>query len=387
LEIEGALLGAAIQDVVIADGLVDRVRFLPAEFEGGAAAALIELTARAPVKVFAIPRTGDKRDRLVIDVPRTPKHRPPEGRETVDPETGEEGSAAEPPSPVVAPRPEPSAGDEGTGSSPEAPPRVASGETARKAGERTWLVVIDPGHGGQDPGARGPGGLLEKDICLALGRSVAAELNRHKSVRAVLTRDSDIFLPLRQRTRVAAEKKADLFVSIHANANRNRRVSGTEVYFLSLRGASDAEAREVAMRENAADHVAGVPPESQSDIENILVDLMRTAVLERSSELASLVIARLGEDERLVIRGVKQAGFDVLKTAGMPSILVEAAFISHSKEAKLLKQRGFQKDFGKKVAAGILGYLSRAAAAEDTRTATGEPTAAPLPPPAGPAGS
>ncbi len=246
-------------------------------------------------------------------------------------------------------------------------------------------MVIDPGHGGEDPGARGPGGVLEKDLCLALGRALAADLNRRPGIEAHLTRDKDFFIPLRRRTRIAAEKTADLFVSVHANASRDKSAHGTEVYFLSLRGASDAGAREVAMRENASDLVAGVPPTAQDEIEEILVDLMRTKVLERSSELASTVIDGLQADNRLVLRGVKQAGFDVLKTASMPSILIEAAFISHSKEAKLMKSKSFQQRFGSLVGGALADYLTRAGAVDAAPVEAGatEPPDAAIARPAG----
>jgi N-acetylmuramoyl-L-alanine amidase len=238
------------------------------------------------------------------------------------------------------------------------------------------VVVIDPGHGGHDPGAKGPGGVREKDVCLALAKAVAAELNRRPGYRAVLTRDQDVFLHLRQRTRIAAEHKADLFVSIHANASRSKSARGTEVYFLSLRGASDESASEVAMRENAADHVSGVPEESQDEIEDILVDLLRASALERSSELAVAVIEHLRADPDLDLRGVKQAGFDVLKTAGMPSILIETAFISHPKEAKLLKSRDFQRRFANMVATAVDTYLDRTLIT-DTPGPAGRPGPAP----------
>jgi N-acetylmuramoyl-L-alanine amidase len=206
--------------------------------------------------------------------------------------------------------------------------------------------------------------LREKDVCLALAKVLAADLNRRPGYTVHLTRDKDVFLHLRERTRIAAEKKADLFVSIHCNSSPSKKARGTEVFFLSLRGASDESAREVAMRENAADHVEGVPAESQEEIEDILVDLLQTSALERSSELAATIVERLREDKNLELRGVKQAGFDVLKTAGMPSILVEAAFISHQKESKLLKSSDFQRRFARLVSSGIAEFLDRAAATE-----------------------
>jgi N-acetylmuramoyl-L-alanine amidase len=364
VELEGASIGAAVQPATVGDGLVGRVRFLGPE--AGVAQIVIELTARRRVTVFALAAEKGKPHRLVVDVLRGGA-----------PEVAQ-ASDASPADAVPGHQAVPAPAGRPAGSPAASRP---SGE-----GSRPRVVVIDPGHGGDDPGARGPGGLWEKDICLALGRSLAAELNRRPGIKAYLSRDGDHFLTLRRRTRLAAEKKADLFVSIHANANRSRKVRGTEVYFLSLRGASDAEARELATRENAADEVAGVPPDSQEDIENIVMDLMRTAALERSSELATTVIERLREDSQLEIRGVKQAGFDVLKTAGMPSILIEAAFISHPKEAKLLQSRDFQRRFGSLVGSAIVDYLTRTAAAEGPHPAI-DPAAAGTEAAASPAGS
>ena len=368
VELKGASIGATAHPVTIGDGLIDRVRLLGPE--AGIAQIVIELRGRREMKVFALAAPH----RLVVDVLREEGDAPP-------PESAQaprESAQAPPPesvqTPPPAPAPPPAVG--GAAAAPSGPKRVVTAPAGK--GSRPWIVVIDPGHGGDDPGARGPGGMWEKDVCLALGRGLAAELNRRPGIRAILSRDGDYFLTLRRRTRLAAEHKADLFVSIHANSNRNRKVRGTEVYFLSLRGASDSEAREVATRENAADQVAGVPPESQEDIENIIMDLMRTAALERSSELATAVIERLRGESRLLIRGVKQAGFDVLKTAGMPSILIEAAFISHAKEAKLLKNRDFQQRFASLVSGAIVDYLARAgAAAAEPAAAETEPAATP----------
>jgi N-acetylmuramoyl-L-alanine amidase len=355
LTLPGARFAPAARGCAIGDGRVARVRLVPPAKTGeDAAQVVLDLAVRREVKVFTLGPGSGKPHRLVIDVLRAAAVPPP--------------AAAKPsPSPAPAPSPVPAAAPSPVTPAPAPPapaPRAAAPARAR-------VVVVDPGHGGEDPGAKGAGGVWEKDVCLGLARALAAELNRRPGIRAHLTREGDTFLTLRRRTRIAAEKDADLFVSIHANSNQDRKARGTEVYFLSLRGASDAGAREVAMRENAADHVAGVPLESQDDIENIVMDLMRTAVLERSSELAGAVIGRLRADRNLAIRGVKQAGFDVLKTAGMPSVLIETAFISNPKEAKLLKSRDFHQRFAGLVAGGIVEFLSRTAEAEPPAATAG----------------
>jgi N-acetylmuramoyl-L-alanine amidase len=429
LEVD-ALAAAGIGWQAIGDGRLQTIAVEP-RAEGGLKITFA-LAGQRAVKVFTLePGTG-KPYRIVVDVlgapssgtpppPTTPAAPPPAEPTpapaapgvTITPERGPSppgpgselpaGGPSKDPAPMAAPPAEPAVSGSRTESAPAAAPAVPAGSqkssptvtdtSALAAAVRPrpaprshpWVVVVDPGHGGEDPGAKGPGGVLEKNLCLALSRALVADLNRRPGIRAHLTRDEDVFLPLRRRTRIAAEKSADLFVSVHANSSRDKTVRGTEVYFLSLRGASVAGAREVAMRENAADLVAGVPPAAQDDIEEILLDLMRTKVLERSSEMAATVIDGLQADKNLVLRGVKQAGFDVLKTASMPSILVETAFISHSKEAKMMKTKAFQERFGKLVGGALAAYLARVGATDQAPPAT--PAAASPPVTAGAAGS
>lgn len=377
VELDGARFDPGVGPLAIGDGRVLAIRVLPPDRLP--AQIVLDLAGRRSTKVFTVPAGDGKPDRLVIDVfgapvsdagsPRADPALPPPPETRPDTTLGPAGTSSALPPPAVPgaavpvhPKPEPAA-------------TARSQAQERLVPVRPRVIVIDPGHGGHDPGARGPGGLREKDVCLVLAKAVAAELNRRPGLKAVLTRDTDVFLHLRQRTRIAAEHKADLFISIHANSSRSKSARGTEVYFLSLRGASDEAASEVAMRENAADHVGGVPAESQGEIEDILVDLMRASALERSSELAVTVIEHLRADGDLELRGVKQAGFDVLKTAGMPSILIETAFISHAKEAKLLKNRDFQRRFGTMVSTAVAGFLDRAAAT-DAPAAAGRPAPA-----------
>lgn len=400
LDIDGQA-GPGTSSMAIGDGRLQSIQVEP-RAEGGIRITCVLHDARA-VKVFTLGARDGKPHRIVVDVLGAPSSSPP--RAVVSPPPPTQPPASEPR--VVA---ESSSAPTGTGTPPaETPPAQSAATVPAPQGKapdvaasaaavestlaaiplppakrnaapqtRPWIVVVDPGHGGEDPGARGPGGVLEKNLCLALGRALTADLNKRPGIRAYLTRDEDVFLPLRRRTRIAAEKSADLFVSVHANSSRDKTARGTEVYFLSLRGASDAGAREVAMRENAADLVAGVPPAAQDEIEEILLDLMRTKVLERSSELAATVIEGLQSDKDLVLRGVKQAGFDVLKTASMPSILVETAFISHSKEAKMMKSKSFQERFGKLVGGAVADYLARVGAVDQAPRSTPAAAAPPL---------
>jgi len=230
-----------------------------------------------------------------------------------------------------------------------------------KSKERIRVVAVDAGHGGDDTGAHGPRGVLEKNVTLAVARALVDELNQIPGVRGVLTRDGDYFVPLRNRYREAEKMKADLFISIHANSSRRRGAGrGTEVYFLSLRGASDQADADLADVENAADLVGGVPPQAEDDVVGILYDMKRSSALQQSQLLAETLLDHLAADRRLEQRGVKQAGFVVLKSVEFPSVLVETAFINNPVEARLLASRDFQRNMAKQIATGVKSYFQRA---------------------------
>jgi N-acetylmuramoyl-L-alanine amidase len=232
---------------------------------------------------------------------------------------------------------------------------------AAKRRDRVRLVYIDAGHGGDDSGARGPGGVLEKNVTLAVARNLAEELNKGPGVRAMLTRDGDFFIPLRTRFKIAEQSRADLFISIHCNSSRRRGAgSGTEVFFLSLKGASDAADRDLADIENAADLVGGVPAQAEDDVVGVLYNVRRNSALERSQLLAEELLDHIAADRRVESRGIKQAGFAVLKSVEFPSVLVETAFINNPREVKLLKDPEFQKAMGKQLAAGVVSYFAKA---------------------------
>ncbi|TMQ71473.1 MAG: N-acetylmuramoyl-L-alanine amidase [Candidatus Eisenbacteria bacterium] len=233
----------------------------------------------------------------------------------------------------------------------------------KKNKDRIRVVAVDPGHGGEDTGAKGPRGVpvLEKSVTLAVARALIDELNRIPGVRAVLTRDGDYFVPLHERYHLAERMKADVFVSIHANSSKQRGSgNGTEVYFLSLRGAGDQAESDLADRENAADLVGGVPPQTENELVNILYDVKRSSALQQSQLLAESVLDHIAADRRLESRGVKQAGFVVLKSVEFPSILVETAFINNPKEARLLKSHDFQSGIARQIADGVKEYFKKA---------------------------
>lgn len=241
---------------------------------------------------------------------------------------------------------------------PEAERQLAERVTELKR-SRNLIVAIDAGHGGEDPGAIGHRRLQEADITLAIAKKLKAQLDLMPGVNGFLTRTGDYFIPLRKRIDIARRLQADVLISIHCNASRNREATGTEIYFLSLTGATDEAARGLAEKENAADLIGGVSPETGDDLLSILFDLRQNETIRRSSELAEILIDAVDADSRLTTRGVKQAGFVVLKAPEIPSVLVETAFITNAREAAILKDAHFQTKFAEMLAQGIDRYRSQ----------------------------
>lgn len=226
------------------------------------------------------------------------------------------------------------------------------------AGSRDVVIAIDAGHGGDDPGARGPGGAWEKNLVLQISRKLAERINREQGMRAVLVREGDYFLPLRRRIERAREHKSDLFVSIHADAFRDSRVRGASVYVLSERGASSEAARWLAERENASDLVGGVSLDVQDEtLASVLLDLSQTASLEMSIDVAERVLGSLKNMGNIRKRQVQSAGFAVLKAPDIPSILIETAYISNPEEEKKLRDPAYQQQLANAILQGLRGYF------------------------------
>lgn len=241
---------------------------------------------------------------------------------------------------------------------PEAERQLAERVTQLKQ-SKNLIVAIDAGHGGEDPGAIGHHRLQEADITLAIAKKLKSQLDLMPGVSGFLTRTGDYFVPLRKRIDVARRLQADIFISIHCNASRNRDATGTEIYFLSLTGATDEAARGLADKENAADLIGGVSPQAGDDLLSIIFDLRQNETIRRSSELAEILIDAVDADSRLTTRGVKQAGFVVLKAPEIPSVLVETAFITNAREAAILRDVQFQNKFAEMLAQGIDRYKSQ----------------------------
>ncbi|MGQ0656614.1 MAG: N-acetylmuramoyl-L-alanine amidase [Chromatiales bacterium] len=224
--------------------------------------------------------------------------------------------------------------------------------------DRSIIVAIDAGHGGEDPGATGRHGTREKDITLAIARQLADAVNREQGLRAVLTRDGDYFIPLRKRIEKARQHHADLFVSVHADAYRNPRVAGSSVYVLSQRGASSEAARWLANQENASDYIGGITLEDKDDmLKSVLLDLSQTASIEASVDVAREVLDRLDRVGNIRKRQVQHGGFVVLKSPDIPSILVETAYLTNPQEEKKLRAPAHQRLLARAIALGIRRYF------------------------------
>lgn len=250
----------------------------------------------------------------------------------------------------------------GAGKTPEpAPPATSSPTPPIKPGtERLVIVALDPGHGGEDPGAVGPSGLREKDVVLQVALQLRERINALPNMRAFMTRDADFFVPLHERVRKARRVQADLFISIHADAFVKPHARGASVFALSESGATSVEARWLANKENAADLVGGVNIKSQdATVKRALLDMSTSAQIKDSLKLGGEVLSGIGKVGRLHKPRVEQAGFAVLKAPDVPSILVETAFISNPEEEAKLRDPDYQAKLVDALANGIQRYFSK----------------------------
>jgi N-acetylmuramoyl-L-alanine amidase len=229
---------------------------------------------------------------------------------------------------------------------------------AESGAGRDIIIAVDAGHGGHDPGAHGPTGLQEKEVTLRISRRLVEVINAEPGMRGILTRDRDEFLPLRSRMERARAAQADLFVSIHADAVRNRRVSGASVYVLNEKGATDEAARRLAARENAADLVGGVSlGDKDPMLRSVLLDLSQNASLSSSIEVGDEILAGLTRVGTVRKRRVMQAPFMVLKSPDVPSVLVETAYISNPREERNLASDAWRQRVARAILDGIRSYF------------------------------
>jgi N-acetylmuramoyl-L-alanine amidase len=226
--------------------------------------------------------------------------------------------------------------------------------------KRDLIVAIDAGHGGEDPGARGPRGTKEKHVVLAIARKLRDMVNRKPGMKAVMIRNGDYYISLRGRTKKARKLNADIFISIHADAFKDPKAHGSSVFILSSRGATSEAAKWLAKKENEADLVGGVSLDDKDDmLVKMLLDLSQTASIKASNSAASRVLAglsRIGDTHK---NRVERAGFVVLKSPDIPSLLIETGFISNPKEERLLKNSSYQKKVASAILSGVDGYFKQ----------------------------
>ena len=332
---------------------------------------VLDLKQPIAPQVFTLKPIGEYKYRLVVDlypkIAQDPLMAIMENMES-DPlaEVLENLARSEP----VAPAPVPSVEGQRTPPAitraPRTPPPAVKPPTTthpvpRQA--RPILIAVDAGHGGEDPGAIGPGGTYEKTVVLQIARRLKKLIDAQPNMKAYLTRDGDFFVPLHVRVQKARRVQADLFVSIHADAFTRPSARGSSVYALSQNGASSVSARLMARRENEADLIGGVNLGSHNkQVAQVLAELSTAAQINDSLRVGTTVLGEMGKINRLHKKQVEQAGFAVLKAPDIPSILVETAFISNPEEERLLRSSAHQQRLAQALLSGIQGYFSGGAA-------------------------
>jgi len=352
LDLEGVDFGPALAElngkVATGDPYIDKLRV--GRNRPGVVRLVLDLKAEVKPQVFTLKPVGEYSHRLVLDlyplvppdplaalivsggkVPKEPAGTPPAGPPGASP-----APSTSAPTMAAAPAPD--------------KPRVA----------RMATIVIDPGHGGEDPGAHGRHGSREKDITLLIARRLKGLVDAEPEMRAVLTRDDDYYVPLGTRVEKARRVKADLFVSVHADAFIKPHARGSSVFALSERRATSEAARWLAKKENEADLVGGVNIDVKDKyLAQTLLDLSQTATIDYSLRLGSAVLGELGQVNTLHKGRVEQASFAVLKSPDVPSILVETAFISNPDEEKRLNDEAYQDKLARAILSGIKRYLAK----------------------------
>ncbi len=379
LDLEGVELNNVVKSlsdkILSSDPYIQQVRV--ARYKADVVRMVVDLKAEVKSNIFALPPAGDYKYRLVLDI--YPLQDPlmamldkrlevPDGNkadtdqpkpivEPLPPTTGEAETAAE-----AVNKPE-SKSTEETPVKPALPAvteqqSVIDEGMANKEG-RFITIAVDAGHGGEDPGARGANGSHEKDITLMVAKKLKAKLDAESQYRAILTRDGDYFIPLHGRVVKARKLKADLFVSIHADAFTNTSARGSSVFALSERGATSASARYLAKKENESDLIGGVSLDDKDPLlAKTLLDLSQTATINDSLKLGKAVLKHIGQVNKLHKTRVEQAGFAVLKSPDIPSILVETAFISNPEEERNLNDDAYQDKLVDAIVTGIKQYFA-----------------------------
>jgi N-acetylmuramoyl-L-alanine amidase len=385
VDIEGLELNPALKGLVakIASGdpYIRQVRV--GQNRPNVVRLVFDLKAKIRPQVFTLEPVGTYRHRLIFDLyPVTPVDPIAAMIESGDwsrpaAPIGTPSTAAPTPAPVASAPTRPGAAPNPPAlpapGAPESAPTIAAStdETtapgraaARGAGKapavtRIMTVALDPGHGGEDPGATGAAGSREKDLVLAIAKRLKVKLEELPNMRVMLTRDGDYFVPLGVRVEKARKVQADLFVSIHADAFVEPSARGSSVFVLSEKGASSSAARWLANKENLADSIGGLNLAGRDkQLVSVLLDLSTTAQINDSLKVAKAVLGQIGGIARLHKGAVEQAGFAVLKAPDIPSILIETAFISNPEEEARLRDNGYQDEIAEAITRGIKHYFA-----------------------------
>ena len=358
LDLKNVELGAALKAIssmiLASDPYIQQVRV--GNFKPGVVRLVIDLKSEIKPTLFALPPAGEYKHRLVLDIYplQDPLMAMLQERDKAPLQTAE--NAVEPAEPVVA-TPEVEATAEAL------PPLLAASDEAGGGSEpvvdRLITIAIDAGHGGEDSGALGARGSREKDVTLTIAKRLKAVIDAEPNMRAVLTRDGDYFIPLHGRVVKARKLQADLFLSIHADAFTRPEARGSSVFALSERGATSASARYLAKRENDSDLIGGVSLNDKDPyLARTLLDLSQTATISDSLKLGRAVLGHIGEINTLHKNAVEQAGFAVLKSPDIPSILIETAFISNPEEERRLNDDAYQDKMAQAILSGLKKYFA-----------------------------
>ncbi len=354
--------------ILSSDPYIQQVRV--GNFKPGVVRVVVDLKSEVKPELFLLPPAGEYNHRLVLDIyPLVdPLMALLQQREPSAPSSADEGTSAGVISPDSTVTPVPPVFVEPTPPVAMPQPPVLHDKPPYA---RVITVAIDPGHGGEDPGAIGPKGTKEKHITLAISKKLKALIDKEPNMRAVLTRDGDYFIPLNGGVNKARKMQADLFVSIHADAFTRPEARGSSVFALSERGATSAFARYLAQKENESDLIGGVSLNVQDPhLARTLLDLSQTATINDSLKLGKAVLGNIGTINKLHKPHVEQAGFAVLKSPDIPSILVETAFISNPEEEKKLNDPAYQDEMAKMIFEGIKKYFDSNPALSKTRVAS-----------------
>ncbi len=362
--------------ILSGDPYIKQVRV--AKFKANVVRLAIDLKGEVKPNIFALSPAGEYKYRLVLDIyPLQDELMAMLGKKNTEAsDAASDSTAIAQPKPIVEPLP-PSASEDGNQDLPAIPPlaeptlpALDSDTPAEKENERLITIAIDAGHGGEDPGARGANGSHEKVITLAIAKKLKAKIDADPTMRGVLTRDGDYFVPLGMRVVKARKLKADLFVSIHADAFTNPAARGSSVFALSEKGATSASARYLAKKENESDLIGGVSLGGRDPVlARTLLDLSQTATINDSLKLGKAVLGQIGDINKLHKNHVEQAGFAVLKSPDIPSILVETAFISNPDEERRLNDDGYQDKLVNSIFVGIKQYFATNPALSKTKMA------------------